>query len=436
MIRMNTRWRHRCVGAGIGILATALPCLGGVGSAIGQSRLPNALLAPNGTQPQQSADDHAEFTPDGIDLGKSFIARPKLDLSGMYDDNVFKLSRNAKGDTAAAAEAEIAIQSTSDAHPYGLYLRGRGDLYQRYHSENAVQYTFGVWGQSEISDHMKASATAGFERLLEPRGESETLREGSGAVLYNRSRFNAELATAGMPIYGYQSISYDEYIYGLSGGVNNKDRNRFELLSRTRAGYELSDSTLAFVELSLNQRQYTRQSFDGYDHTSQGYRILSGLHYELSDITFLDISVGWLSQSYRDNRFATASGPAAAVSFKWRPIDPILLSIGFERRIDETDDVATSGLLTNAAEMRLDYDIAANISAGARLGYSTAEFEKIATSIPNPVDTSYQYGLDLRYLFNSHLYGYVGWQGIDRKSTRAGQAYQDNQMTLGVSTQW
>ena len=428
MADANSRWRHRLAGAGIGILAAS--------AALAQSRLPIGLLAPNIARPQNDDAGRQEYLPQGIDIGGTLNAKPKLDLSGQYDDNVFRTTYNASGDVLAIAEAEISVQAASETNPYGIYLRARTDQYRTYTSENSVQYTAGVWGMSEIGEHIKASAAAGLERLVDPRGSSENLRVGTGAVTYTRSRVNVEAVTSGLPIYGYQSITYDDYIYGQSGGVDNRDRNRQELTSRTRIGYELSDATLAFAEIALNQRDYARLSYDGYDHTSQGYRVLAGLHYEMSDITFLDISAGFLQQSYRDRRFATVSDPAASISLGWRPFDPLLVSINLDRRVDESDLVGTSGILTNTLDVRFDYDLAANLMAGARLGYATADFETLTIGAAKPSDSTTQYGFDLRYLFNPHLHGYAGYASIQRKSNRLGLAYRNNQVSLGVSSQW
>jgi hypothetical protein len=218
--------------------------------------------------------------------------------------------------------------------------------------------------------------------------------------------------------------------------VDNRDRDRTEILSRTRIGYELSDASIAFVQGDFNQRDYRRLSFDGFNRSSHGYRVMAGLHYEITDLSFLDLSAGWLQQSYTDRRFAQVSGPALVASLGWRPTDLLALSLTGERRIDESDDATLSGILTTAINFRADFDLADSWNLGLSGSFLKSDFNPIASSIGRTSDRTYQYGIDTRYLFTSHLYGYLGWSTIRRQSTRPGLSFDANRFMIGVSTQW
>jgi hypothetical protein len=234
----------------------------------------------------------------GINAG-AFTFLPRVSTSTVYDSNVYASPSNRKGDGYANMDGQLGIVSNWSRHALEFYIGGGGNRYFDRKDESKGYANAGVAGRLDVTRDLYLTGFSKYRLGYEPRGSGDsfqpfkepiTTQTVDGGALVHRAfnRLWTELSSS----IRYQRFSDAELFDGTQfEEVSQAYRNGNVADIRGRLGYEFSPKTSAFVETAREWRHYNDSQFNG-----QGYKLLSGLRYELTRLVNAEVAVGYMHQ--------------------------------------------------------------------------------------------------------------------------------------------
>ncbi len=371
-----------------------------------------------------------------IEACRAWTLFPRLDLAMIHDDNLLRTKSAKRADFATVARPSVYAKADLQRHELALYAQADLTRYRRESTQDSNQARANLDAKLEITDELKATLFVEQARLLEPRGTTTDPSNAPRPTLYHLTTAAVGFAYDGDPWVGLAKLEYRRYTYGDNGAATQFDRNRVEYFAKLRAGYELYEGTIAYIEPVLNQRSYVqRVANDGFIHDSRGYEIQAGIHYDASGVSFLELGLGYLRQTYTDSRFPTASGPSFSAKLVWNPTDVITIIGDAGRRVDETTLSGVANVVNTFANATLDYEIVEELIASVKTGWTQGRYGKDAAGFQRD-DRVVSYGDGLRYLAGPNLQFALDWTRADRSSNLSGVSYVANTVIGTVILQW
>ena len=416
-----------------------------------------AILTTGATALAQTAKDdsvtgrpHPDFDPLGIELDEilnrvgildkktveekrsplaSFVVHPVTELEFRTQSNVFRTQDNPKSDQIAYLRPSLSIGSDWNRHAVNLTVGGDIARHQHYDGEDFENARVALGGALNVSEALTVNLDTKFSKVQEQRGTPEDLGPQAPPV---------QAYTLGFS--GGMLYKADLLLLNLKGKFNHltyKDgdpattflRDYDDSLVSLRTGWEFTPGTTIFVEPSYNSRVYQHR-FDslGFLQGSEGYRILNGVSWDVSGVTFLEAGVGWMRQTYKEPTFAPSEGPSFLIKAIWNPDQLVTITVNGERRVDETTAIdpltgraqKTSGLLVTEGGVVVDYEFLENLIISGRFNYSNQKFEGSSRT-----DNLYTGGVLFDYKIGHKWYAQLGMDNIYRKSNLAGVPFED-----------
>ena len=168
---------------------------------------------------------------------------------------------------------------------------------------------------------------------------------------------------------GFRTDSYD---FGSTraqdGSVINQDARDGQIYAlHGRIDYAISSTLGWFGGVEGNQRDI--RGTPGHTLDSQGYRALSGVTVGLSNLITGEFGAGYVQQRFDDPSIGTIEGPSYRAMLTWRPTRLLDVHFNAEQLVTQTSDTSATGVLANAVQLGLDYELRRNVivSLGGRL---------------------------------------------------------------------
>lgn len=350
-------------------------------------------------------------------VADSLVLRPAMRVEAEYDDNILDSATFKLSDAILRLKPRLELVSDWDNHE----LRAAAGLnVQRYREndfENATLWDASLAGRLDVTEYDKVSLGLSIARTQE-RLTSQDLLTAGGQNLTVTSFYPIPLttlvATAG---WNYQA---DLFLSRLNAEArrldyqdvdaasnlfdrNQDDRDRWEYQLTWRAGYEAFDDTILYLEPSANLRRYEITPDDaGFDRNSQGWRLLAGLQYNASAVSYVDAALGYQEQVYADDRLANLSGPTARLTLVWNPTDLLTLEALVERRLTEQILNNAGGQTTTLVALDADQELHYRTILSAGYQYQLDETEDNG-QVPGYTQGTHRFRLGVRHLFNEYV---------------------------------
>jgi len=316
------------------------------------------------------------YEPVGIRSG-SWMFNPSLMSGGFYDSNVFSSNTAKRADVAAVFEPTLRAHSLWDRHGIDLKLNTQSTVYNQNSSLNQTNASLKGNAWIDIAHDMALLTNFQIAHLNEGVG---TLSAPTNAVTptpYNllsgditlRKQFN-RLTTS----IGFRTDSYD---FGSAraqdGTVINQDSRDGQLYSlHSRIDYAFSSALGWFAGVEGNQRDI--RGIPGHTLDSQGYRALSGVTIGLGNLVTGEFGAGYVHQRFDDPTIGTVEGPSYRARLTWRPTPLLDIHFNAEQLVTQTSDTSATGVLANAVQLGLDYELRRNVIVSLAGGYETDRF--------------------------------------------------------------
>ena len=316
------------------------------------------------------------YEPVGIRAG-SWMFNPALISGGFYDSNVFSSNTAKRADVAAVFEPSLRAHTLWDRHGIDLKLNTQSTVYNQNSSLNQTNASLKGNAWIDIAHDMALLTNFQIAHLNEGVG---TLSAPTNAVtptpydllsgdITLRKQFN-RLTTS----IGFRTDSYD---FGSAraqdGTVINQDGRDGQLYSlHSRIDYAFSSALGWFGGVEGNQRDI--RGTPGHTLDSQGYRALSGFTIGLGNLVTGEFGAGYVQQRFDDPTIGTVDGPSYRARLTWRPTRLLDVHFNAEQIVTQTSDTSATGVLANAVQLGLDYELRRNVIVSLAGGYEADRF--------------------------------------------------------------
>ena len=118
----------------------------------------------------------------------------------------------------------------------------------------------------------------------------------------------------------------------------------------------------------------TSAATPGHTLDSQGYRALSGITVGLSNLITGEFGAGYVQQRFDDPSIGTIEGPSYRARLTWRPTRLLDVHFNAEQIVTQTSDTSATGVLANAVQLGLDYELRRNVIVSLAGGYENDRF--------------------------------------------------------------
>jgi hypothetical protein len=373
------------------------------------------------------------YEPVGIRAG-SWMFSPALTFGSFYDSNVFSSNTLKRSDIAAVVEPSLRAHTLWEQHGIDLRLDTQSTVYNQNSGLDQTNASLKGNAWFDISHDLAVLTDFQIAHLNEGVG---TLSSPANAVqptpydllsgdISLRKEFNRLTASI-----GFRTDSYDyQSTRAQDGSVINQDSRDGQIYTlHSRIDYAISSSVGWFAGVEGNERNI--RGTPGQSLDSQGYRALSGITVALSNLVTGEFGAGYVQQRFVDPTIGTIDGPSYRARLTWRPTRLLDVHFNAEQLVTETADTSSVGVLANAMQLGVDYELLRNVILSVDGGYETDRFfGQLRKDRVTSTDAS------IKYLLNRFAAISVFHRYTNRNSDIPAFSYDKNQVGINVTAQF
>jgi hypothetical protein len=380
---------------------------------------------------------HPEYEAIGTSIG-TFSLFPRLQLDNEYSDNVFAVETGPVSDWAFHARPSATLNSNWSRHQLNAYVRGDFIRNEKYHSENANNWSVGGTGRVDVLRDFNIAVGTDYIKAIEPRTSSNTAVSARDPIKYDQAQ--AYLSTSRIVGHTKLTVRADVQSYDykdgadLNGNVIDQDaRDRINSSLQGRVDYALSPATAIFVAGTGNKRNYDTGTVATPSRDSTGYELLTGVNFELGAVIRGEVAVGYISQSFDNAAYNDIHGFGSRTQVEWFPTELTTVTATASRGIEDAGVIGAGGYLSTDFGLSVDHELLRNVILSASLKHANDDYNGIDRE-----DDRTEFGLGGNYLVNRNLGLTVRYYRTKQSSdgTSSGPNYTVNRVTLSLTTQF
>lgn len=370
-----------------------------------------------------------EYDAVGVRAG-SFLIYPEAVVRETYNNNIYATENNTTDDWITVIRPEVKAESDWNNHALNFNAFAAGGIYADHSDEDYFDYGIGGDGRLDITRAANLFGGASFKHLHEDRGSPNAVN-GVEPTEFNDIQANAGATykpnRLGVTAEGsWRQLDFDDVNTSTGAVINNDDRDRNVYRERLRVGYDVQPGYTAFVQGSLNQRDYDITPDDnGFNRNSDGWRTDVGMEIRLTDVLDAEVYGGYFEQDYDDPRFSDLSDWDAGGRLLWAPTPLTTVRASLAREVAETVTAGASSFVATIALLGVDYELRRNVIIGAEGGFTNNDYQDITRE-----DDIWRIGVSGTYLINRNFFAGARAHYTDRDSSVANQSY--DQFTVGA----
>jgi hypothetical protein len=206
-----------------------------------------------------------------------------------------------------------------------------------------------------------------------------------------RKEFGRITASAG--------IGADSYNFGSTRAqdgsiIDQSARDGQIYIAHGRIDYAFSPKMALFTAVEGNARRLRGTA--NRSLSSNGYRALAGVNFELTRLIKAEVAGGYMSQRFDADSIGAIAGPAYRARLTWSPSRRLDVHFNAEQVVSEASDTSATGILANALQLGFDYELRPNIVLS-----SAGTFEQDSFKGQDRADNVYAVDTRLKYLLNN-----------------------------------
>lgn len=367
----------------------------------------------------------------GVRAG-AFTVFPEASVTGTYNDNIYATDVNTESDFITTLAARVSAVSTWSRHSLNLRAGLAQQLYADNSDEDRLDWDVGANGRIDVTRDTNIAGGLSYAQLHEDRGAPNAPGGAAEPAEYSLFQANVALNHRFNRVTSRIGATYADYDYdavpAVGGGpaLNQDFRDREEFTQFLRLGYDVSPDTNVYVQGTINQRKYDQQPpVVALNRDSDGYAVVAGADFRLTNLAQGGVYVGYQSQDYDDPTLPEIDGMAFGANVDWF-VTP-LTTVRFEAAstIEETIAAGASGYTDNSVGLRIDHELMRNVILGGSASFANQDYEGIGRT-----DDVTRAGLSVDYLLNRNFSLRLGYDYTDRDSNVLGLDYTRNEVGL------
>ena len=291
-----------------------------------------------------------QFDPVGINVG-AFRLRPAVEVTGAYDTNPAR-TLNGKPSWFAVVAPELLANSNWARHELTFALHGSYTDYDAVPNLTRPALDAKVTGRVDVSRNthlnLEGSYVVGTDNPGSPNIQADLRRLPifttlGGAAGLTQSFNRLDVSFKGIAERTvYQNSTF---IDGSTESNGDRDYNRFG--TELRTSYELTPGVKPFVELGADQRVHDLAvDRSGLMRDSQGRYVKAGSTFELTRLLTGDMSLGYLTRTYKDPTLPDLGGLLVDGSLVWSATPLTTFKLTAKTAASETTLAGVSGIFS------------------------------------------------------------------------------------------
>lgn len=380
------------------------------------------------------APEENPYAPLGLRLG-TFDATVTLDQGILWSSNV---NSTSQGGEAFVSQSELRLRAVSDWSSHSAEINALGVYQKSVSGEDYKQTELAIDGalSYEISRDTTVSATASY-RIAPEAASSPVVLPATDTDPLNH-QLSASLGVrhgVGRAVLGLTG-SLDREIFsdfeGLCcGTVSQEDRNYTLATLALRAGYEVSPALTPFVEAEIGRRDYDlEQDTAGFRRSADRYAVRGGVELDLGEKLNGEVSVGWLRESFDDDRLVPVSALLLDGALSWSPMRGTTLRLTGGTTVEGSTTAADSGSVRYSGNVEILREVRPSLTVGALGGLSFRDYVNSSNT-----ETTLSAEVNATWWMNrfAGINGRLRHERFD--STLPNRDYQENSIYLGLKLQ-
>lgn len=378
--------------------------------------------------------DENPFEPTGIRFG-TFVLKPSLEQGVTATSNA---DSSADGKSAVLSETTLRLNAASDWDNHSATIDAYGNFRKSVSGQEVDDTEAGIDGrlQLDFADDIRAIATLGYDVRPESASSpvvivgtaSRPVRHTiDGSVGLEKDLGKFRFAVTGEA--AKESFSDAD----LSGGgtLSQEDRNSTLYTGRFRAGYEISPALTPFGEIEYGRRVYDLR-FDtaGFERSSNRIGARAGVELDMGEKFGGEISAGWLSEDFDDDRLKTISAATVAADLRWSPMRGTIVALNGTTLVEGSTTPGESGSVLYTGRLGVERQIRADLTGFAAAGVGWRDY---AGRDDHELRLSAEAGLTWWLNRYAGLTGRLRHETFD--STLAGRDSKTNSVFVGLRVQ-
>lgn len=379
-----------------------------------------------------AAAQEGPYDAKGLPLG-GFRLFPTLDLGANYDDNVYRTQNSAKSDYYFLENPGFILKSQWSRHELDLFGALNAYQYASLDSENHNDWNIGGNGRLDILRGTYFAGGGSYAVQHESRTSPDQSGYAKEPTQFALARADAALEYRpyhfGFSLGGnYTRYDYDPTKLIGSTSIDNTDRNRDEYIAYAKSSYEFSPGYAMFVQVNYKDVRYDLDlDRSGLQRANDGYSVNAGLDMLVTNLVKGQIFAGYLSQRYH-TPLVNVSGLNYGANVDWSASEIWTFHLTASRALNGTTISTASAQDERAVRLGVDYSVLQNVMVQAHIGYTDSVFSGSTRD-----DKYTDAGIGVEYDLNQNISAKLAYTFRNRDSTIAGQDFNENQATVGLS---
>lgn len=385
-----------------------------------------------GQDPVLEPVEEDPFAPVGMRLG-SFLLFPELTVESVYHDNILLSSTQPESDWALTLTPSLKVQSDWSRHSLEANVSGERSFHEKFETEDEETFAVDVTGQLDIRRTTNIVASVAYAEALEDRSSSDFPSNAAERAQTRNNEWSLEgnqtLNRVTLTLRGdVSSESFDDSVAADGSTIDNSQRDYTERRLTSRVTYEFQPGVQAFVEASVNERDFERKIDDnGLLNGSSGHDVQAGLAFKLGGKLTGEASAGYALQTADDPTLKDIDGLIFNAGLEYRMTGLTTLRFDAASEIAETTQAGTAGSIERVVEISVEHRPRRNVSLGASLAYSNEQF-----SGTDVTDEEWVTGLSGEYLLSRTVGLTANYEHIESRSGTPGGDYSSDEIRMGV----
>lgn len=345
----------------------------------------STLPAPQPTLPppprRRTAAEEDPWAALGLRLG-AVTLKPAITTSTGYDTNPQRSAASGtKGSPFMRYDGEVSVQSDWNVHELKGQLRGGYLDFLRDRDASRPD------AQGNLD--LRLDATRDTRILLESRLNLDTQRPGSPDLTANvqgrplvwqyggSAGVTHDFNRLQLTLRGSVDRSDYEDAQLTSGAIlSQKDRNLTDYGLRLRAAYELTPGIKPFVQTEIDRRDFDEKTdSSGYMRSSDGITGSIGSTFEFSQQLKGEVSGGYQTRSYEDERLKDLRGFVGDASILWTPTPLTTVTLRGTAQLGDTTIAGSSGTTARRVTLEIAHALRRNLTITGFTNFSRTEYE-------------------------------------------------------------
>lgn len=367
---------------------------------------------------------HPEYEAQGLRLG-TFLAYPRLDVSVEANDNIYASEILEQSDTILRLAPSLSLVSNWNRHSLQAYARGAFTRYSDFDTEDADDYEVGANGRLDIQRFFEATGQASFAQISEPRIAQNTPDTSAEPIEYTLGHLNLGTQKTFNRVRVSANLDWSSYDYDdgrtigtalIPSTVIDQDERDREVVSFTvRGDYAVSPDTAIFLQVSANNRSYEIDSTPTTAaRNSDGYEILAGADFEVSNLISGDAAIGYVSQDFEDVRFKDIGSFGARMRLEWFPTQLTTVTGAVSRVVEDSVVPGAGGFLSTNLSAQVDHELRRNVIVTGQVAYGVDDFRGV-----DRTDDRWLGAISGTYLLNRYVGIGLSYSYLDQQSEGA-----------------